>query len=85
MVAEYGVPGRDFLFRYDDDNYHLSVYEMGDENIAKLIKLRDRLAADESIRSRYVELKRQLALAHPDDYTAYNDKKGVLISEILDS
>lgn len=84
-LGEYSVPGRDFLFRYDDYNYNLSVYETGDENIAKLTKLRDRLAAGDGLRSRYVEIKKRLARSHPDDYTAYNDMKGVLIAEILES
>jgi len=84
-LGEYGVPGRDFLFRYGDDNYHISVFESGDLNITNNLKIRDCLSANESMRARYVELKRKLAQANPDDYSAYNDKKAVLIAEILES
>ena len=82
-LGEYGVPGRDFLFRYAEANYHISVFAEGDRNIANNLKIRDRLAADESLRNRYVALKRKLARSHPDDYAEYNDRKAVLIAEIL--
>jgi GrpB-like predicted nucleotidyltransferase (UPF0157 family) len=82
-LGEYGVPGRDFLFRYGDDNYHISVFEKGNGSISDNLKIRDCLAADASLRARYVALKRALAKAHPNDYSAYNNKKSVLIAEIL--
>jgi GrpB-like predicted nucleotidyltransferase (UPF0157 family) len=82
-LGEYGVAGRDFLFRYGDDNFHVSVFQAGDENIRNNLRLRDELASDDSLRAQYVQLKRLAAAAHPDDYSAYNDTKASLIAEIL--
>lgn len=82
-LGEYGVPGRDFFFRYTDANFHISVFRSGDENIANNLRFRDRLTTDQTLRERYVALKDEAANAHRDDHAAYNAYKSELIAEIL--
>lgn len=81
-LGDYGVPGSDFLFRYGEDNFHMGVFESGDENICNNLKIRGHLAGDESLRTRHVALKRAAAVAHLDEYTAYNGMKAALTAEI---
>ena len=43
---------------------------------------RDYLRAHDDVAAAYATLKRRLALAHPDDMTAYMDGKDVFIKEV---
>ncbi len=82
-LGEYGIPGRDFLFRYAEANYHISVFMSGDQNVVNNLKFRDRLIENSVLRERYVALKREFAAAYPDDYSKYNELKAGVIADIL--
>jgi GrpB-like predicted nucleotidyltransferase (UPF0157 family) len=82
-LGEYGVPGRDFLYNYAGQMFHISVFERGSPHIASNLKFRDILRSNAELRNGYVDLKRTLAREHSHDMAAYNDRKAALIAEIL--
>ena len=81
--GEYGVVGREFLTKYANRKFNLSVFAQGDPNIVRNLEFRERLRNDSGFRSEYVRLKRILAVASSQDMAAYNSGKSTLIARAI--
>ena len=80
----YGVEGReDFLSRYTDDFFHISVFVESSAHVANNLNFRARLNADPVARQEYINLKRALANATPNDHGSYNQGKSALVRHLL--
>ncbi len=84
-MGEFGIPGRRY-FRKDDANgartHQVHVFQSGDPEVERHLTFRDFMLAHPDIAREYSDLKRALALAHPDDYDAYIDGKDAFIKRV---
>jgi GrpB-like predicted nucleotidyltransferase (UPF0157 family) len=63
--------------------HHLHLIPINSKRYRDELAFRDRLRAGPALAERYAALKRELALAHPDDREAYTDGKATFISRCL--
>jgi GrpB-like predicted nucleotidyltransferase (UPF0157 family) len=59
--------------------HHLHVVEHAGQLWNDMLVFRDALRADEGLRDRYAELKRELAERHPNDREAYTEAKAAFV------
>lgn len=67
--------GRIFYEKRGEPKYHVHVVESDSWHYWRLVLFRDRLRRDPGTATVYVNLKRRLALAHPDDRDSYSGGK----------
>ena len=83
--GEGGIPGRRF-FRRDnalgDRTHQVHAFEAGSPQIARHLAFRDYMIAHPETAQEYSDLKRELAVQHPNDIEAYMDGKDAFIQEI---
>jgi len=81
-MGEFGIPGRRY-FRKDDEggvrSHQVHVFQSGDPELQRHLDFRDFMLAHPAIAQEYSDLKRALALAHPEDSDAYMDGKDAFI------
>ena len=84
-MGEFGISGRRY-FRKDDANgvrsHQVHVFQSGDPELARHLTFRDFMLAHPEIAQEYSDLKRALALAHPEDIDAYIDGKDEFIKRV---
>ena len=71
------------MFRTPGRDVHIHVYSRGDQAIADYLDLRDWLRIDESDRTRYADVKRELAQRSWSDMNHYADAKSAVIQAVL--
>jgi len=84
-MGEFGIPGRRYFRKDDVDgarSHQVHVFQSGDPEVARHLTFRDFMLAHPDIAREYSDLKRVLALAHPDDYDAYIDGKDAFIKRV---
>lgn len=84
-LGEYGIPGRRYLRRIDDQgirSHHLHIFVAGDAHVSRHLAFRDYLREHAADAKRYSDLKRKLAAHFPDDIEAYMDGKDELIKAL---
>lgn len=71
--------------RLDDDGqqYNVHFHVQGTERLERVLLLREYLRDHEHARSVYASIKRLAAAAHPDDPSAYNDRKDDVVECLL--
>jgi GrpB-like predicted nucleotidyltransferase (UPF0157 family) len=84
-MGEYGIPGRRY-FRKDNDagrrTHHVHVFKAGSPEVLRHLAFRDFMTAHPALAQQYSDLKRQLAVQHPDDIDSYMDGKDGFIQEM---
>jgi GrpB-like predicted nucleotidyltransferase (UPF0157 family) len=84
-MGEFGIPGRRY-FRKDDANgvrsHYVHAFQSGDPELARHLGFRDFMLAHPDIAREYSDLKRALALVHPNDIDAYVDGKDAFIKRV---
>lgn len=85
-VAKSGLP-REFLVKPAANggsiSFHVHIAPRESEWARNMLVFRDQLAADRSLAKRYAVLKRQLAVAHPNDSEAYTQGKSDFVAQVL--
>ena len=71
------------MFRTPDRDVHIHVYSSGDQAIRDYLDLRDWLRVDESDRTRYADVKRNLAQRPWSDMNHYAEAKSDVIQQVL--
>jgi GrpB-like predicted nucleotidyltransferase (UPF0157 family) len=71
------------MFRTPDRDVHIHVYPSGDQAIRDYLDLRDWLRVDESDRTSYEDVKRDLAQRPWSDMNHYAEAKSDVIQEVL--
>lgn len=82
LVLRVREPGHR-LFRTPGKDVHVHVYRPGDQAIPAYLDLRDWLRVDESDRTLYADVKRDLARRPWSDMNYYADAKSEVIAQIL--
>ena len=84
-MGECGISGRRY-FRKDNDasvrTHHAHVFAAGRPDIVRHLAFRDFLLAHAEWATRYSDLKKKLAQAHPDDIDLYMAGKDAFIKDI---
>ena len=80
-----GVPEREFFVRGPERcrTHHLNLVAVNSTFWREHLMFRDRLRNEPEVRAAYMELKRQLAAAHPNDRGAYTAGKAHFVSYII--
>ena len=80
-----GIPEREFFVRGTESvrTHHLNLVPFGRTFWRDHLMFRDRLREEPEVRTAYAALKRQLAVAHPEDREAYTDGKADFILHII--
>ena len=85
VMGEFGIPGRRY-FRKDDPGgvrtHQIHIFESASAQIERHIAFRDYMIAHPDDARAYSDLKRSLALKHPDSADDYMDGKDEFIKEI---
>ena len=85
VMGEYGIPGRRY-FRKDDREgirtHHVHAFAAGSAEVERHLAFRDYLLAHPSEAQSYSELKRRLAVEHPQSFDGYMDGKDAFIKDI---
>jgi GrpB-like predicted nucleotidyltransferase (UPF0157 family) len=71
------------MFRTPDRDVHIHVYSSGDQAIRDYLDLRDWLRVDEADRTRYADVKRDLARRPWSDMNHYAEAKSDVIQQVL--
>jgi GrpB-like predicted nucleotidyltransferase (UPF0157 family) len=71
------------MFRTTAKDVHVHVFSVGCEEIQRVLIFRDRLRVNRDDRSRYEQLKRELAAKEWPDMNAYADAKTEVIKSII--
>ena len=71
------------MFRTPDKDVHIHVYSSGDQAIRDYLDLRDWLRVDESDRTLYADVKRDLAKRPWSDMNHYAEAKSDVIRQVL--
>lgn len=82
--GEFGITGRRYFFRNDVSGVRMQqihTFAAGSADVARHLAFRDYLIAHPEIAATYSDLKRRLAMAHPDDIEAYMDGKDRFIKD----
>jgi GrpB-like predicted nucleotidyltransferase (UPF0157 family) len=84
-MGEFGIPGRRY-FPKDDANgvrsHQVHAFQSGDPEVARHLGFRNFMLSHPDIARKYSDLKRALALAHPEDIDAYIDGKDPFIKRV---
>lgn len=84
-LGEFGIARRRY-FRRDnalgERTHQIHAFQIGSPHIQRHLAFRDFMRAHSTVANQYAELKRKLAIAHPDDVTAYMDGKDSFIKEM---
>ncbi|MBU0755026.1 MAG: GrpB family protein [Planctomycetes bacterium] len=83
--GEFGIPGRRFFTKGEDDarTHHLHAFEPGNPAVAKHLDFRDYLIEHPADAAAYGKLKKALSTKYRNDCEAYMAGKDPLIKEIL--
>ena len=82
--GEFGIPGRRYFRKNAEDGTrlcHVHAFEAGSPGAVRHLAFRDYLRAHPDIAQTYSNLKRELAVRHPDDMEAYMDGKDAFVKE----
>jgi GrpB-like predicted nucleotidyltransferase (UPF0157 family) len=71
------------MFRTPEKDVHVHIYSVGCEEIQRVLTFRDRLRGNSDDRSRYEQVKRELAAKEWPDMNAYADAKTEVIKSII--
>lgn len=85
VMGEYGIPGRRYFRRDDEEGvrtHHVHAFAAGSAEATRHLAFRDYLIAHPADARRYGELKRKLAEEHPQSMDAYMDGKDGFIKEM---
>lgn len=81
-MGEFGIPGRRY-FRKDNAagvrEYQIHAFAADSREVARHLSFRDYLRSHPAVAEEYSQLKRELAVQHPDDIEAYMDGKASFI------
>ncbi len=82
--GEYGLPGRRFFLKGDEERrtHHVHIYEEGSAEITRHLAFRDYIAAHPTIQHDYSTLKRQLAEKYPYDMDGYIRGKHEFVQQV---
>lgn len=82
--GEYGIPGRRFFTKDQNNTRTHNVHILQNENpeIARHIAFCAYLRQHTSVRDEYATLKRKIYKLHPEDITAYNNAKDTWIKRV---
>ncbi|MFN7573090.1 MAG: GrpB family protein [Betaproteobacteria bacterium] len=84
VMGEFGIPGRRY-FRKDSPcgvrTHQVHAFQLGSADIDRHLAFRNYMRAHPEAASSYSELKRRLAIQHPDDLSAYMDGKDAFVKE----
>jgi len=83
-MGEYGIPGRRFFRKGDDEHrsHHIHAFQVGHPDISRHLNFRDYMRAHPEDARAYSDLKRSLALQFPHNIEGYMDGKDALIREM---
>jgi GrpB-like predicted nucleotidyltransferase (UPF0157 family) len=71
------------MFRTREKDVHIHIYSVGCEEIERVLAFRDRLRRNSDDKSRYEQVKRELAAKEWSDMNAYADAKTEVIKSII--
>ncbi|MBO0861360.1 MAG: GrpB family protein [Chloracidobacterium sp.] len=71
------------MFRTPEEDVHIHIYSVGCVEIQRVLSFRDRLRGNGDDRSRYEQIKRELAVKEWSDMNAYADAKTEVIKSII--
>ncbi len=82
--GEYGIPGRRFFIKGDEDvrTHNIHVYQAGNPEISRHLEFRDFLRVHEVEAQAYSLLKEELARKYPQDMDSYVNGKTEFIRDI---
>lgn len=82
-LGEYGMPGRRFFVKIDNDIrlVNLHIWQSGHEDIKRHLAFRDYLHRHLDVAEKYSELKESLAKQFPNDIQAYMNGKNAFIKK----
>ena len=84
VLGEFGLVGRRYFRKstsLGSRTHHVHAFQTGNAEIDRHLAFRDYMIAHTEEAQRYGELKRTLALQHPEDIEAYMDGKDAYIKE----
>jgi len=83
--GEYGIEGRHYFRRYEDDvtTHHLHMYARDDAPTRHEIVFRDFLLAHPKVAREYATLKDALAARHRHERVAYTEARTDFITDVL--
>jgi GrpB-like predicted nucleotidyltransferase (UPF0157 family) len=84
-MGEYGISGRHYFKRYDEDGLmvHVHAYSPGNDELTKHILFRDYMRTHPEAARKYELLKRDLASKYVDQRQVYTESKSDFVQEIL--
>jgi len=81
--GEFGIPGRRYFQKGDDNrSHHIHAFARGDSNVMRHIAFRDYLRTHPEVAREYGELKRNVADACENDVGKYCDGKDRFVKRI---
>jgi GrpB-like predicted nucleotidyltransferase (UPF0157 family) len=82
-VGEYGISGRRFFYKGNDDlrSHHLHIYESGNPHILRHLVFRDYMRSHPMTARDYARLKEELAHQFPEDMDSYIAGKNAFVKE----
>ena len=83
-MGEYGIPGRRYFRKFNASGNHthqVHAFQTASAEVKRHLAFRDYMIAHPIEAQAYGELKRRLAIEHPDDIEAYIDGKESFIKE----
>jgi GrpB-like predicted nucleotidyltransferase (UPF0157 family) len=85
-MGEFGIRNRRY-FRKDNAlgvrSHHVHVFQAGDAEVTRHLNFRDYLRATPIVAREYSDLKRSLAVAHPEDIKKYMEGKNAFIKHVI--
>ena len=83
--GEFGLPGRRFYCKGDDEHchFHIHIYEATNPSVEKYLLFRDYMITHPNDAKEYESLKTDLATKYPNNRTLYTQNKGDFINQIL--
>ena len=84
-LGEFGIPGRRYFRKgsaFEERTHQIHAFAEDSPEIERHLAFRDHLRSHPEAVAQYVELKRRLASAHPDDVEAYTEGKNEFIRGI---
>lgn len=83
--GEFGLPGRRFYCKGDEEHchFHVHIYEATNPSVEKYLLFRDYMIAHPTDAKAYESLKTDLATKYPNNRTLYTQSKGDFINQIF--
>lgn len=83
--GEFGLPGRRFYCKVDNEHchFHVHIYEATDPSVEKYLLFRDYMIAHPTDAKEYESLKTDLATKYPNNRTLYTQSKSEFINQIF--